>query len=701
MATGRARDADAASATSMFPMPPSGPTIALCMLVRDDEATVETSLRSALPLISYWVVCDTGSVDRTTEIVTQVLSAIPGELHSRPWRDFGQNRSELMQFARDKADYLLLLDPDMMVTRSHDDLGELADDVYLLRQHEHANLLGAPRLVRGRRQWWFEGSTHEVLVTNGRYSERELDSIIVDGIDRDRGRERALLRRLDVLERDVADGSETPRDVLHLAETLRDLGRTPEAIEWFCRRKELGLPDETAFYANLQEGVLRARDDFFEAVPVLLEAWQRRPTRAEPLYELARGYRLRGDGQLAYHFADTGLKIPHTTDVAFVQSWIYSWGLRFERGWAGGRVGHLEQAREDLGVVLQSDGVPPDVVAVVRDWLENLGGPDALAQREGPAPTPLASLVGGVQVGRLVLEVTPSWPTFNPSVAADRDGLALIVRSLNVVYDNGDLRFADTQPHDINYFVTLDDNLSVVGVDRIDDRPADFTPHPAHTAGFQDLRLIQLADRWFAIGNSWELSPSEVSEAALVELDGATVRKVHRLEGPVPGRTEKNWMPFVHQGVLHCVYSCGPTIIVRIDHQTGSLETASRDDAPPIASSLRGGSQGVPLTTGGYLFVVHETYQDAGVKSYLHRFIRIGSDLHLNAMSAPFTFTGEVREFCAGAAVHGTELVLSFGVRHTESWLAVVPLAGALALLQPVSAERGQELRPPPPNALS
>jgi hypothetical protein len=44
-----------------------------------------------------------------------------------------------------------------------------------------------------------------------------------------------------------------------------------------------------------------------------------------------------------------------------------------------------------------------------------------------------------------------------------------------------------------------------------------------------------------------------------------------------------------------------------------------------------------------------------------------------------------VREFCAGAAVCGSDLVLSFGVRHTEAWLALVPLASVLNLLEPIT----------------
>lgn len=174
--------------------------MALCMLFRDDEAIVARSLRSVRDLIDYWVICDAGSQDRTSEIVTEVLADIPGELHRREWLDFGHNRSELMGLAHDKADYLLLLDPDMTLVR-FGPLPELLDDAYILREVGANPVTGVPRVVRGTRGWWYEGSTHEVLVTNGRHNEAELDALAIERHADDALRKRALVRQLDILER--------------------------------------------------------------------------------------------------------------------------------------------------------------------------------------------------------------------------------------------------------------------------------------------------------------------------------------------------------------------------------------------------------------------------------------------------------------------------------------------------------------------
>src|SRR5919109_4739906 len=109
------------------------PSICLCMIVKDEAQVIERCLGSARGLIDSWVICDTGSTDGTQELITRALQGVPGELHERPWVDFGHNRSELMRLARGRADYLLLIDADMTVSFERDDLGELEADSYMLR----------------------------------------------------------------------------------------------------------------------------------------------------------------------------------------------------------------------------------------------------------------------------------------------------------------------------------------------------------------------------------------------------------------------------------------------------------------------------------------------------------------------------------------------------------------------------------------
>jgi tetratricopeptide (TPR) repeat protein len=646
------------------------------MVVGDGDRRYERALASVRDLVDFWIVCDTGTTARAAGSIPDLLAGIPGELHRRHWVDAGYNHSELMDLARDKADYLLLLDPDMVV-RSFGPRPKLVEDAYVLRDLANPGV-GHRLIVRGSRQWWFAGS----LQTNGLFTEANLEELaIVWEADRDTHRLR-LLRDLGALKREVATGHASAATAFYLAETLRDLGRTSSAIEWYRRRVDLGGSDQEVFYANLQEGILRASINFASAVPVLLEAWERRPSRAEPLFELARGYRAQEDPTLCYLFADRGLNVPYPADTLFVHPWIYSWGLRLERAWAAGKLGRRAQALDDLRTVLATEGVPVHAIQAARDWLLALSALDPVEPRDATPTQPLAALVPELKIGQLRLHVRPAWPLFNPSITGDGTGFKMLVRSANYLLgahtpiEGGVLR-------NINYLVELDADLGVQSVSAIDDGPADLRRYPSAIIGFEDCRLIKVEGRWFASATVSELNPIQRQEIALIELDGTTVRSVRPLAGPDPGRPEKNWMPFVHDGELHFVYLCGPMIVLRCAHRTGELTLAKQSPSPPLAAALRGGSQGIALEDGGYLFVVHEMEQSTGAAVYSHRFIRVSADLELESASRPFTFTGERVEFCGGAAICGTSLVLSFAVSDATCYLATLPLADALGLLEP------------------
>jgi glycosyltransferase involved in cell wall biosynthesis len=62
--------------------------------------------------IDCWSIVDTGSTDGTQRLIATALADLPGELHERPWSDFGHNRSEALALARGRADYSLVIDAD-------------------------------------------------------------------------------------------------------------------------------------------------------------------------------------------------------------------------------------------------------------------------------------------------------------------------------------------------------------------------------------------------------------------------------------------------------------------------------------------------------------------------------------------------------------------------------------------------------------
>jgi len=101
------------------------------MIVRNEAHIVAELLDSGAPYISSWVIVDTGSNDGTQDLIRNHLTrlGIPGELHERPWRNFGHNRTEALALAQGKGDYIWVIDADDTVVGTPDFNG-LEADIY-------------------------------------------------------------------------------------------------------------------------------------------------------------------------------------------------------------------------------------------------------------------------------------------------------------------------------------------------------------------------------------------------------------------------------------------------------------------------------------------------------------------------------------------------------------------------------------------
>ena len=57
--------------------------LGLCMIVKNEEHVIERALRSVLPHVDTWVIIDTGSTDRTKELILNTTTTLkkPGHMY--------------------------------------------------------------------------------------------------------------------------------------------------------------------------------------------------------------------------------------------------------------------------------------------------------------------------------------------------------------------------------------------------------------------------------------------------------------------------------------------------------------------------------------------------------------------------------------------------------------------------------------------
>jgi tetratricopeptide (TPR) repeat protein len=644
-------------------------------------------------LIDTWVVCDTGSSDGTPELVRQAFDGIDGELFVDVWEDFGTNRTKLLERARGRADYLLLLDADhTLVVRGR--LGHLDADAYSLVMDESA-VHWLPRLVKGDLPWHYVGATHEYLACDAPVRTERCPLLIVehhaDGSNRAVKSERDLM----LLEKDLAKDPDNPRTVFYLAQTYREMGEEQLAIDFYARRVALGGWDEEMFYSMYWRAELVSQRDWDLGVHLLMEAFEYRPSRVEPLYSLVRGFRARNQYQLAATFAARALKVPLPADILFVHRDLYTWGVELEWSICAFHLGDYEAALS-ANERLLTKAIPDDVRVRVEENREvcliALGRANVDdATREltvALSLTPLLSdIIPGAEIGEIRLDVDPPWPQFNPSIAADGAGFKLLVRTSNYRMDElGRYSIFDDDGviRSLYYEVAMGTDLSLTAVRPIVDTTTPEQPPPGVVMeGIEDCRLVQVGGRWFALAASRQFEQSGLCRVALAALDDAKFGDLRVLSGPDPARHEKNWVPFTLGDELFILYSCAPTVIYRYDLVTGALSEVSRTDAHFDLADERGSSQGLAVD-GGTLFVTHRVSWPAGRRLYDHRFVLLDDRFRVVAATPHFSFRRANVEFCAGMARSGDDLVLSFGTNDAQAFLARVPYEAVRAAMWPL-----------------
>ena len=269
------------------------PLIGLVMCVRNEEKVLPRLFASLRGFIDTWTIVDTGSTDDTIEVIRACLGDIPGTLRRHKWQNYGRNGTLAFRAALDSATWLLKLDADFTVEASPglrdwlepDPCPEV--DAWMVELRDGAQSWRLPWLVRGNLPWTLRRRVHEYLDLTDRIPRPLLGlTLRHHGDGADRGPEK-LERWLSELEPGYRKGD--PRDTFYYAETLRYLNRTVEAVAVYEERAAMNGYEEERWYATYQSAKLRSD------MNRLVEAWQLRPWRHEPLTAAARIAALLGE----------------------------------------------------------------------------------------------------------------------------------------------------------------------------------------------------------------------------------------------------------------------------------------------------------------------------------------------------------------------------------------------------------------------
>lgn len=354
-------------------------TLCLNMIVKDEAHVIRRCLDSVRPYIDYWVIVDTGSSDGTQDVIREHLKDIPGELHEQPWKDFGHNRTEALELARGKADYLFIIDADeVFETPPGFELPDLTDDEYMIahRVGPDGNSFYLSQIVRDGMGWRYEGVLHEYLTCDAEHEGQVMPGPVTVGYF-DSARNKVDQRTkysgdAAVFEEALKSDPDNPRYVFYLAQSYRDAGDVEKAIQVYHRRADMEGWAEEVWYSLYQIAFLKeaiGKEDHF-VVDGYLAAYQNRPIRAEPLYHLSRYYRQKNKLALAYLVASRAVQIPRPNDLLFLDDSVYEWRCLDEYAIAAYYAGEYQAALESNQRLLAQNEFPPEELGRIRENLK-------------------------------------------------------------------------------------------------------------------------------------------------------------------------------------------------------------------------------------------------------------------------------------------------------------------------------------------
>lgn len=301
--------------------------------------------------------------------------------------------------------------------------------------------------------------------------------------------------------------------------------------------------------------------------------------------------------------------------------------------------------------------------------------------------------LAGVTFHRIDVEPAhEGWSLFNPTVLVHGDELLAIVRSSNYRIVDGRYEMPDADAGVIrteNLLARFRHDLTLR-----DCRPIAGPGYPTTDFPVDGLEDCRLRHTDAGVGVSATVRNAAPFDGrcriatASLDIDQAAFTNLLVLSSLSCQEHEKNWMPLEggprHGGWIYAARHDGHTVTIDADQTlAGAYLLHRRSTAPHIAAEFRGGGQAVAFD-GGYLAVIHEAAAMGHQRAYEHRFVWFDNDLVLRRLSRPFAFR-EPRaiEFAAGLAVVGDRVVVSFGVRDAEAWLAEIPSVDVCQLLLP------------------
>jgi glycosyltransferase involved in cell wall biosynthesis len=341
--------------------------ITLCMIVKNESHIIAEGLSTLLPLIDNYVIVDTGSTDNTQQVIKDFFHQfnVPGEIYHRRWINFGHNRTEALELARDHGDYSLMMDADDLIqlppnpreilfklVRKFQPSAFLFDIIQPEIKYTRAHLF------KNSDHWTYKGIIHEYAHNekNLPLVKLPLEFAIVSRRlgDRNKNQKEKFKKDIWLLKKSLWKNPKDLRSLYYLAQSYRDAGKIKQAVKTYEKRFNSGGWIEERYLCGVELTYLLSSKEW---------AWKAHninPKRAECLFNylsFARKNNLFSPE--IYAMARYAISIPLPTyEALMLKPSVYQWMLLDEFALIAFATQHYKEAVEAMEKLLSEKKAP-------------------------------------------------------------------------------------------------------------------------------------------------------------------------------------------------------------------------------------------------------------------------------------------------------------------------------------------------------
>lgn len=627
--------------------------LCLNMIVKNESRIIERLLDSVKSIIDCYCICDTGSTDNTVDLINQygVNNNIQGVVVHKPFVNFCVNRNFALEEAKKMdCDFILLIDADMKLVINPSfskDMLKIGQS-YSLKQKgygiEYSNL----RIIDSKVKSEYYGVTHEYI---GVEKHELLEDIYIDDVGDGGSKGNKAQRDRELLEQGIIDEPNNVRYYFYLANTYMDLRMFDDAIKTYQKRIDMGGWNEEIFYSKYRQGcAYKDLHQYDKMQAVWLDAWQYRPCRIEPMYELLKYYKDLKHYKLADMIYNSVKEDKVPNDVLFVHNDMYDYHIHNEYSLYAFYNGNKD-------------------VYLIYDKLFNHNlGDLGLHFNNYKFYYPLVNAKFTIEYNNQIRMVKNGNEYYfnhsTPSIIEYDNQYIMNCRLVNYTVREDGSYFFYHGVTTINKKVVLDKDFNEISTQYIHDKIEYYNclDHSAKYSGIEDIRIYNYNNEIYYTGVS-------VNDNIACMIGKYNEDTFTRLRTSNNNLCEKNWV-FI-PGSLDMIYKwSSPLQIGRIEGD--ELVIYKDRPMPKIFNMARGSTNGYEYDNK-FWFIVHYVHKyEEEKRFYYHSIVCFDKDMNLIKYTYPFKYSkNHSIEYTLGLIVREHDFLITYSKNDATSTLSL------------------------------